>query len=296
MRRKSAIPFEPAEIERYRRQLILPGWSEETQLLLKEATVFIAGAGGLGSSASIYLAAAGVGTLRICDKGDVELSNLNRQILHSNPDVGKSKVRSAERTLTVINPHLKVVTLAEEIKRTNISTLVGNARIMIDCLDNFPGRYVLNEYAVQSGIPLVHAGVYALSGQITFIQPPKTPCLACIVPEIPPAPSGPSETAPRSEATPPSEDTAPSEATPRSEATPPSEAAMLPPEAGIFPVLGAAVGILGSLEAMEAVKYLSGTGSLLKNRLLFIDGDTMLFQDINVARELKCPVCGHLPA
>ena len=283
MRRKSAIPFEAAEIERYRRQLILPGWSEETQLLLKEATVFIAGAGGLGSSAAIYLAAAGVGTLRICDKGEVELSNLNRQILHSDPDVGKSKVRSAKRTLTVINPHLKIVTLAEEIKRTNISTLVGNARIMIDCLDNFPGRYVLNEYAVQSGIPLVHAGVYALSGQITFIQPPETPCLACIVPEIPPAPSGPSETAPRSEVTPPSE------ATPQSEVTPPSEA-------GIFPVLGATVGILGSLEAMEAVKYLSGTGSLLKNRLLFIDGDTMLFQDINVARELKCPVCGHLPA
>jgi len=272
MRRKSAIPFQPAEIERYRRQLILPGWSEETQLLLKEATVFIAGAGGLGSPAAIYLAAAGVGTLRICDKGEVELSNLNRQILHSDPDVGKSKVRSAERTLTAINPHLKVVALAEEIKRTNISTLVGNARIMIDCLDNFPGRYVLNEYAVQSGIPLVHAGIYAFSGQITFIQPPETPCLACIVPEIPPAASGPSE------------------------ATPPSEAAMLHSETGIFPVLGATVGILGSLEAMEAVKYLSGTGSLLKNRLLFIDGETMLFQEMNVARELKCPVCCRLSA
>jgi len=265
MRRKSGIPFQPAEIERYHRQLILPGWSEETQLLLKEATVFIAGTGGLGSPAAIYLAAAGVGTLRICDKGVVELSNLNRQILHSDPDIGKSKVRSAERTLAAINPHLKVVTLAEEIKKTNISTLVGNACIMIDCLDNFTGRYVLNEYAVQSGVPLVHAGVYALSGQITFIQPPETPCLACIVPEIPPAPSGFSEATPRS-------------------------------ETGIFPVLGAAVGILGSLEAVEAVKYLSGTGSLLKNRLLFIDGDTMLFQEMNVARELKCPVCGHLSA
>jgi len=198
MRRKSGIPFQPAEIERYHRQLILPGWSEETQLLLKEATVFIAGTGGLGSPAAIYLAAAGVGTLRICDKGVVELSNLNRQILHSDPDIGKSKVRSAERTLAAINPHLKVVTLAEEIKKTNISTLVGNARIMVDCLDNFPGRYVLNEYAVQSGVPLVHAGVYALSGQITFIQPPETPCLACIVPEIPPAPSGFSEATPRS--------------------------------------------------------------------------------------------------
>jgi len=271
MKSKSAIPLEQAEIDRYKRQVILPGWSEETQLMLKESTVFIAGLGGLGSPAAIYLAAAGVGTLRICDKGEVELSNLNRQILHSDQDVGKSKVRSAKRTLTTINPHLKVVTLAEEIKRTNISTLVENARIMIDCLDNFAGRYLLNEYAVQSGIPLVHAGVYALSGQITFIQPPETPCLACIIPEIPPAASGLSE------------------ATTRSEATPPSEA-------GIFPVLGAAVGVLGSLEAMEAVKYLSGTGSLLKNRLLFIDGDTLRFQEINVARELKCPVCGHLPA
>jgi len=268
--------LKPDELERYRRQVILPGWSEDTQLRLKEATVFIAGAGGLGSPAAIYLAAAGVGTLRICDKGEVELSNLNRQILHSNSDIGKSKVRSAERTLMTINHHLKVVTLAEEIKKTNISTLVGNARIMIDCLDNFAGRYVLNEYAVQSGIPLVHAGVYALSGQITFIQPPETPCLACIVPEKPPAALGPSEALPSSEAA-----MLPSEAPPSSETK-------------IFPVLGAAVGVLGSLEAVEAVKYLSGTGSLLKNRLLFIDGDTLLFQEMNVARELKCPVCGHL--
>lgn len=238
----------PEEIQRYHRQMILPSWGEEAQRALKDSCVFIAGAGGLGSPVAIYLAAAGVGALRICDSGAVELSNLNRQILHGDDRIGEEKALSAERTLKAVNPLVEIIPLIETIEADSIPSLVGDARLMVDCLDNFQTRYILNEYAVQTGTALVHAGVNGLYGQIAFIHPPETACLACLVPEGP------------------------------------------PPE--IFPILGATAGVFGCLEAMEALKYLTGTGELLKGRLLFCDGEAMKFQEVSFDKDPGCRVCG----
>ncbi len=237
-----------SEKQRYHRQILLPSWGEAAQVRLKEACLFVAGAGGLGSPAAEYLAAAGVGRLRICDNGEVELSNLNRQILHGERAIGKNKALSARKTLNRINPLVEVTPLTEAIEPENIAALVADARLIVDCLDNFQTRFVLNRYAVQAGLPLIHAGVTGLCGQITFVHPPHTACLACLVPEAPPA--------------------------------------------EIFPILGATAGLLGCLEAMEAIKYLTGTGELLKGRLLFCDGESMQFQEVRFDKDPECPVCG----
>jgi adenylyltransferase/sulfurtransferase len=241
-------PLPPEGKERYQRQIILPGWGEEGQKKVKQATVFIAGAGGLGSPVAIYLAAAGVGTLRICDCGEPELSNLNRQVLHSDKDIGKSKAVSARETLARINPHVTVEALTEKIEKDTVAELVGDASIIVDCMDNFPTRHVLNEYACSNTLPLVHAGVYGMSGQLTFIYPPETPCLYCIFP-----------------------------------GSPPSE---------LFPIVGATAGVIGTLEVLETLKYLTGKGTLLKNRMLFWDGDQMHFHEITLQKDPHCSVCG----
>jgi adenylyltransferase/sulfurtransferase len=245
---RAAMSLTPRELERYHRQIILPGWGPETQTRLRGASVFIAGAGGLGSPVAQYLAAAGVGTLRICDGGKVELSNLNRQLLHSERDIARPKVRSAARALRRVNPHVRVVPLQEVIDEGSVEGLVGDAGLILDCLDNFPTRQVLNALAVRRGLPMIHAGVTGYCGQITFLHPPATACLACIVPESP------------------------------------------PPE--VFPILGATAGLLGSLEALEALKYLAGGGPLLVGRLLFCDGQAMQFQEVAIPRDPRCPVCG----
>ena len=236
------------ELERYNRQLILPGWGEETQERLRGSSVFVAGAGGLGSPVAQYLAAAGVGTLRICDSGKVELSNLNRQLLHSDRDLARPKVRSAARTARRVNPLVRVVPLRSPIDAASVEELVGDAQLILDCLDNFPTRQVLNALAVRRGLPLIHAGVTGYCGQITFLHPPATACLACIVP-----------------------------------VSPPQE---------VFPILGATAGLLGCLEALEALKYLAGSGPLLVGRMRFCDGEAMQFQEVAVAKDPNCPVCG----
>ena len=237
------------EKTRYNRQIILPGWGEEGQKKLKQATVFIAGAGGLGSPVSIYLAAAGVGRLRICDSGEPELSNLNRQVLHTEEDIGKNKTLSAKETIAKINPQVKVENLSDKIEKGNVSQLVGNAQIIVDCMDNFPTRHILNEHAVKAGLPFIHAGVFGMSGQITFIHAPETPCLYCTLPGSP------------------------------------------PPE--VFPIVGATAGVIGTLEALEVLKYLTGKGDLLKNRMLFWDGELMNFHEITLQKDPKCPICGR---
>jgi len=238
----------PRELERYHRQLILPGWGTEAQARLRAATVFIAGAGGLGSPVAQYLAAAGVGTLRICDAGRVELSNLNRQLLHAEADLGRPKVRSARRTVRRVNPYVRVVPLHAVIDERSVEALVGDAELILDCLDNFPTRQVLNAFAVRRSLPMIHAGVTGYCGQITFLHPPATACLACIVPQSPPQ--------------------------------------------EVFPILGATAGLLGCLEALEALKYLAGGGPLLAGRLLFCDGAAMQFQEVAIQRDPRCPVCG----
>lgn len=182
----SGVPFmlSRQEQERYKRQILLFG--EEGQDTLKEATICIAGAGGLGSPISIYLAVAGIGTLVLIDNDVVELTNLNRQILHSDRDIGKRKIVSAFEKLSGLNPDITIEVADTTIDETNACFLVGDADGIVDALDNFSTRYLLNEIAVQKGIPLFHGAIRGLYGQATTIIPGKTGCLRCIFPRPPP--------------------------------------------------------------------------------------------------------------
>ncbi len=233
---------------RYSRQMLLREWGEAGQQKLKAAGVFIAGAGGLGSPVAIYLAVAGVGEIRICDSDEIEGSNLNRQILHPAERIGQSKALSAEKTLTALNPTISVLPFTEYLDERNIDRLAGRPDIIVDCLDNYETRYLLNRYCLEHQIPLVHGAIWGMSGQVSFLQPPDTPCLRCLVPE--------------------------------------------PPPKETFPVVGATAGIIGSIQAMEALKFLIGVGELLKGRLLLFDGEDMFFSKVKVERKADCPDCG----
>jgi len=235
------------EKERYKRQILLEddyGFSQEK---LKKSTVFIAGAGGLGSPAALYLAAAGVGRLIIADYDCLDLSNLNRQILHSTSGIGLLKADSAQKRLAELNPEIKVETHAVKING-NIAEVSAGADLIIDCLDNIEARYILNDYSLKTLTPIVHGGINGYAGQISFISPPETVCLRCIFPE-------PFKTD------------------------------------GPIPVIGASAGIIGSMQAMEAVKYLTGSGDLLKNKLLIIDGFTWEIADLNLEKNPECKAC-----
>jgi molybdopterin-synthase adenylyltransferase len=235
------------ERKRYNRQILMDGWGEAAQLKLKKSTVFVAGAGGLGSPASIYLAVAGVGHIKLCDFDAVEPANLNRQILHEDTRIGANKAVSGKATLERLNPSIRVTAITDKIVPGNVDALVGDADIVIDCMDNFPTRYALNECVLRKRIPLVHGSVRGMEGQLTFIQAPETPCLRCLFAEAP------------------------------------------PPE--VFPVLGATPGVIGTMEAMEALKYLTGIGTTLKNRLLVWNGADMEFRLLKVRRDPDCPTC-----
>ena len=236
------------DLQRYHRQMMIEGWGEEVQKKLKNSRVFIAGAGGLGSPVSIYLAVAGVGNITIVDADKIELSNLNRQILHPDERVGMEKAKSAEKTLKEINPDISVEGKVAFIDENSVEELIGDADLIMDCLDNFETRHVINKYAVEKRIPLVHGAIWGLMGQVTFIQPGETPCLKCLFPEAPPK-----ET---------------------------------------FPVVGATPGLIGCLQAMEAIKYLAGIGELLKGKLLIFDAQTMEVQKLNIRRVPDCSHCG----
>ena len=168
------------ELERYQRQIMLGGFGEEGQEKLKRARVFIAGAGGLGSPSAIYLAASGVGTIRIVDHDKVELSNLNRQILHWDEDINSRKADSAEAKLKKINPCVTIETIAENINKANIEKLVAGFDLIVDAMDNLPTRYLLNKTAINQGIPLFHGAVYGFEGRAMTIIPGKTACLNCV--------------------------------------------------------------------------------------------------------------------
>ncbi|RQD81051.1 MAG: HesA/MoeB/ThiF family protein [Methanocalculus sp. MSAO_Arc2] len=172
------------ERTRYSRQIMLFG--EEGQEKLKQATVFIAGAGGLGSPISLYLAAAGIGTIIIVDNDTVDLSNLNRQIIHFTPDVGERKTASAQRKLNAINPGITISGIDATIDRENVDELIGDADGIVDAMDNFETRYILNSAAIRKKIPYFHGGIHGFSGQATTIIPGKTACLRCIFPSPPP--------------------------------------------------------------------------------------------------------------
>ncbi len=238
------------ELARYQRQMLIDDWGEEGQKKLRDATVFIAGAGGLGSPAALFLAAAGIGRLKICDPSEVFMTNLNRQILFREWDIGTNKAYAARQALMELNPHVEVEPIDEKITQQNIAGLVADSTIILDCLDNFASRYILNRLAVNTRIPFIHAGIEGMAGQITVIHAPETPCLACIFPE--PLPSK-----------------------------------------KIFPIAGAASGMLGTLQACEAIKWVLGMGENLKDRLLAWDGKLMQFHEIEIKKDPGCPVCGN---
>ncbi len=242
------MAFTEEELKRYNRQMMMEGWGEETQRKIKKATVFIAGAGGLGSPVSIYLAVAGVGNIRICDFDSPDWSNLNRQILHNHNRIGTNKAVSAKQTLEEMNPHITITAFPEKIVAENVDDLVGSADLILDCMDNFPTRYLLNESALRKKIPMVHGSIWGLDGRLTFIQSPATPCLQCYFPESPPK--------------------------------------------EVFPVLGATPGVIGTLQAMEALKYLSGIGTPLRGKLLVWSGQDMSFRTFKGFRDPHCPACG----
>jgi adenylyltransferase/sulfurtransferase len=242
--------FSADEIKRYNRQMMMDGWGEDTQKKLKSSTVFIAGAGGLGSPVSIYLSVAGVGNIRICDFDSPDWSNLNRQILHNHNRIGTNKALSAKQTLEELNPHINVTAFTDKIVPENVDELVGNADIIVDCMDNFPTRYLLNESAIRKNIPLMYGSIWGMEGRLSFINPPETPCLKCMFPEAPP-----SET---------------------------------------FPVVGATPGVIGTLQALEIIKYLTGIGSNIKNSILVWEGRKVEFKKYKAYKDPECPVCSKL--
>jgi molybdopterin-synthase adenylyltransferase len=238
------------EIEIYKRQIGIIGWGESVQEKIKSSSIFVAGAGGLGSPVLFYLAAAGVGELIFIDSDEVDLSNLNRQIIHDNNSIGTDKVKSAEEKLHQLNPYISLKGIKDRLTKKTADKLIPDVDLIIDCVDNFSTRHLLNVVSVKRKIPMIHGGVGEFRGQITFLSPPETACLACFFPEK--------------------------------------------DEKGITYIAGATAGILGSMQALEAIKYLTGIGENLKNRLLFFDGLTMRFETINISVKPSCKVCGDL--
>ena len=232
--------------ERYARQIPLIG--DDGQRSLAGATVFIAGAGGLGSPVSIYLAEAGVGEIRIADLDVVDESNLNRQILHPADRLGMLKAESAAKTLAALNPECRVVPFAEKIDADSVCRMADGADLIIDCMDNFETRYVLNEASQKLNIPLLHGAVTGFSGQITLVIPGETPCLSCIFPK-----AGTAES---------------------------------------VPIIGASAGVVGSMQALEAVRFLVGKPTLA-GKLLLYDGASNAVDIFSVKKSRRCGVCGE---
>lgn len=244
-----------AEFHRYARHLILDEVGEEGQARLLEARVVVIGAGGLGAPVSMYLAAAGVGTLVLVDDDDVDLTNLQRQIVHATDAVGRPKVTSATETLARINPGIRVETVPSRLDADNAAGIVAGASVAVDGSDNFATRYVLNTTCRTAGVPLVSGALSRFEGQLTTVLPDaKAPCYRCLFPE-----------------------------TPDPALTPGCE------EAGI---LGAVAGVIGTLQATETLKLLLGLGEPLVGRLLLYDALAPGFQEIRYGKRDGCPDCG----
>src|SRR5271163_3337337 len=255
-----------AQRERYSRHILLPEVGEAGQAKLLKSKVLLLGAGGLGSPASMYLAAAGVGTLGIVDADVVDASNLQRQIVHATSRVGMAKVESATRAIAELNPDVKVVPFMERLNSSNVDRIFGDFEVVVDGTDNFPTRYLVNDASVFLGKPVVHGSIFRFDGQVTTFIPEKaakklgvatSPCYRCLYPEPPPAHLAPSCQ-----------------------------------EAG---VLGILPGVIGVIQATEAIKLLLGKGNLLNGRLLTYDSMRMKFGELRLRRDKNCPVCGDHP-
>jgi len=247
-----------SELTRYSRHLLLDEVGKAGQLRLKQSRALVIGMGGLGSPVSLYLAAAGVGTIGIVDFDAVELSNLQRQILHSTENVGKKKVDSAKNRLLEVNPEISVQVHEERISKENALELFGQYDVIIDGTDNFQTRYLVNDACVLSEKPLVYGSIFRFEGQASVFFPPAGPCYRCIYPE--------------------------------------------PPEQGAVPncaeggVLGVLAGVIGSIQAAEAIKIMLGKGETLMGRLLLYDALEATFDTLNLKRNVNCPLCGKNPS
>ncbi len=241
--------------DRYKRHILLPEIGESGQQQLLESKVLLLGAGGLGSPAALYLAAAGVGTLGIVDMDVVDASNLQRQILHNMDRIGERKVDSAKKTLTLLNPDVNVVTHDVRFAADNVLDIIDGYDVVLDGTDNFPTRYLLNDASLVKKIPVVHGSIFRFEGQVTVFKPYEGPCYRCLLPEPPPPELAPSCA-----------------------------------EAG---VLGVLPGIIGSIQALETIKLLLDLGDPLIGRLLAYDALEQSFRTFKVRRDPTCPACGE---
>jgi len=250
--------LEPAQRERYSRHFLIPEVGELGQLKLLDSSILMIGAGGLGSPAALYLAAAGVGRLGIVDDDVVDESNLQRQVLHSTARLGEPKAQSARRTLEELNPDVDVVTIQERITSENVDAILAEGwDVIVDGADNFPTRYLLNDAAVWHDIPIVHGSIFRFEGQATVFKPHEGPCYRCLFPQPPPPELAPSCA-----------------------------------EGG---VLGVLPGVIGSLQANEALKLALGIGDTLVGRLMLFDALSASFTEVAIRRDPECPVCGDNP-
>ena len=255
---KLPISLTPQQRSRYSRHILIPEVGEAGQIKLLDSRVLLVGAGGLGSPSSLYLAAAGVGTLGIIDGDTVDESNLQRQILHSTTTLGEPKVESAKRTLKALNPDVNVITYAERLTSENVERILADGwDVIVDGADNFPTRYLVNDASVWHKIPVVHGSIFRFEGQVTVFKPLDGPCYRCLYPSPPPPELAPSCA-----------------------------------EGG---VLGVLPGIVGSMQANETIKLLIGIGDPLIGRLLLFDALEPSFTEVRLKRDTNCPVCGDHP-
>ncbi len=244
----------PDEESRYSRQILLPGFGEEAQQRLRQASVLIVGLGGLGSPVAMYLAAAGVGRLLLADFDAVDLSNLQRQILHSSERIGWTKVDSAAAALSALNPHCKLVPIKRSLNPARLSELSAEVDLFVDASDNFQTRYAVNAACVEAGIPLVSGAAIRAEGQVAvFSGRPGDPCYQCLYPD----------------------DGQEGEGCAREG------------------VLAPLVGIIGSIQATEAIKVLTGYGAPLFSKLLLLDAQTMAIRTLSIPPDPACPICAH---
>ncbi len=247
----------PEQRDRYSRHLLLPEVGEKGQAALLDAKVLLLGAGGLGAPAALYLAAAGVGTLGVVDPDVVDASNLQRQVIHSTSRVGSAKVDSAEEAIRGLNPDVKVVKYPERLTSENVDRIFEGYDVIVDGCDNFPTRYLVNDASVMKRKPVVHGSVFRFEGQVTTFVPYEGPCYRCLYPQPPPAHLAPSCQ-----------------------------------EAG---VLGVLPGLVGMIQATEAIKLVLKKGSPLVGRLLTYDSLAMRFRELKLRRDRDCPMCGESP-
>ena len=246
------------QIERYQRHIALKEVGGKGQQRLLDGRVLIIGAGGLGAPAALYLAAAGVGTIGLVDADVVDLTNLQRQVIHFTPDIGKAKVISARGKMVAINPGVKVNTYEEWAHAGNIMGIIRGYDFVIDGTDNFAAKFLINDACVLTGIPYSHAGILRFDGQTITVKPGESACYRCIFP-------GP----------------------------PPKNAIPTCSQAGVIGVLP---GLLGIIQATEAIKFLLGKGELLTGRLLIYNALEMRFMEVQISRNPKCPLCGEAPS